>query len=140
EQLQQKSNENLRLLREAEAALTLRDMFLNVAAHELRTPLTILKGWLQITTRDVTRSLDGDRPPDLNKEQLNLRRAVAQTRHLERLVNDMADTTDAAEGKFHLNRQQMRLADILQLIVADERLIAEQHERSEERRVGKESR
>src|SRR5205823_2513779 len=72
--------------------------------------------------------LEGERPPDLNKEQLNLRRAVAQTRHLERLVNDMADTTDAAEGKFHLNRQQMRLADILQLIVADERLIAEQHE------------
>ena len=69
-----------------EDAETLRRNILNDIAHELRTPLTVLEGNLQAILDDV-----------YPLEKAEIARLYDQTRHLNRLVDDLR-TIGAGRG------------------------------------------
>jgi signal transduction histidine kinase len=59
----------------------LKTEFMNMAAHELKTPLTPMVGYLQLIDKNKLTSDDRE----------NLEIAVRNTRHLQRLVDDILD-------------------------------------------------
>ena len=75
-------------------------------AHELRTPLTVIQGALEAM-------LDGVYPTDRE----NLQAALAQTRTLSRLVEDLRLLALADAGQIHLHTALLDLAPLLREIV-----------------------
>jgi signal transduction histidine kinase len=127
EEIRRRAEENNRLLEEARTALKVRDRFLAVAAHEIRTPLTILKGWLQLAERGISGSLRiGGKPFDPEKGQEQLHKGLAYAEKLERLMEDMADTTEAVEGRLILDLQPLNLRELVEQVVSEERFLVEQ--------------
>ncbi|NVB39071.1 response regulator [Pseudenhygromyxa sp. WMMC2535] len=89
-------------LREAEQALRqqiqLRDRFLAMLSHELRNPLAAVNNALTLVDRRLPESDDGQ-----------LRRPLAliarQSRHMQRLLDDLLDVSRVTQGKIHLRKQ-----------------------------------
>lgn len=127
-EIKRTSEENARLLHQAEAALQTRNDFISVAAHELRTPLAVLKGWLQLLERDAWKAQQAQQLLEGTKVRHKLAKAVAQSRRLERLVNDMADTSAATEGILMLTLEPLNLIELIEQTLLDERLFSERHQ------------
>jgi signal transduction histidine kinase len=68
-------------------------------SHELRTPLTVIQG-------NVEGMIDGLYPADRE----HLERVLAETRHLERLVEDLRTLSLADAGSLPLHREPVELA------------------------------
>ena len=68
-------------------------------SHELRTPLTVIQG-------NVEAMIDGVYPAD----RANLERVLAETRHLERLIDDLRTLSLADAGALPLHREAVDLA------------------------------
>lgn len=77
--------ENARLLREAQAALEVREGFMTVASHELKTPLTPLK----LTLSTMERRLAAGQPVEL----ASVLKSKKQVDRLLRLVSDLLDAS-----------------------------------------------
>ena len=92
-------NEMAERLGEAES---LRRHLLSDVAHELRHPVHILQGNLQAM-------LDGVYPT--NEEELS--RLMGQTRHLNRLVNDLHELAQAEARQLPLNMEQVPMAELV---------------------------
>jgi PAS domain S-box-containing protein len=82
--------------------------FLSVVAHELKTPLTSLLGFLQAAQRKQARSGHRPAPPGMdavaaldwwNDMDRLLARIERQALRLERLVNDLLDSTRVRQGR-----------------------------------------
>ncbi|MEI6045805.1 MAG: PAS domain S-box protein [Chloroflexota bacterium] len=119
--------ENTRLLSEAQAALQLREAFMHIAAHELKTPLTVLKGWLQLTERQMVKSLELEKLPQDSKFlqtigicQSNLEKALIQARQLELLVSDMTDATAIIEDNLLLELHPLDLREVVEQALQDQ--------------------
>jgi signal transduction histidine kinase len=84
-------------------------------AHELRTPLTVIQGTLEAM-------LDGVYPTD----QENLRAALAQTRTLSRLIEDLRILALADAGRLNLHKTTLDTAFFLQKTVESHRLQAQE--------------
>ncbi len=84
-------------------------------AHELRTPLTVIQGTLEAM-------LDGVYPTD----QENLRAALAQTRTLSRLIEDLRILALADAGRLNLHKTTLDTAFFLQKTVEGHRLQAQE--------------
>ena len=86
-----------------ENAETLRGNMLNDIAHELRTPLTVLEGNLQAILDDV-----------YPLEKAEIARLYDQTRHLNRLVDDLRLLAQAEARQLPLQRSPSDLVVLLE--------------------------
>jgi signal transduction histidine kinase len=107
-QLEQTVAERTRELVEANAA---KDIFISMVSHELKTPLTTLKGITQMLTRRLER---GDQV-----EPQNLRLLDHSVRRMERLVNDLLNTSMIETGMFSMNRQPDDLTAMLHELLSE---------------------
>ncbi|WP_342114480.1 sensor histidine kinase [Pseudoduganella sp. OTU4001] len=89
---------------EAEIALTNQDRFFAVLAHELRAPLAPIK--LVATSLDTLTATD-ERLPRLRQT------LTRQLDYLVHMVNGLDDVTRIRNGKFALDLQQVRTADVM---------------------------
>lgn len=107
-QLEQTVNERTRELVEANAA---KDVFMSMISHELKTPLTTLKGITQMLSRRIER---GDQV-----ELQNLTLLESSVRRMERLVNDLLNTSMMETGMFSLNCQPDDLVTLLRELLTE---------------------
>ena len=113
-----------RAMREAKEQL---ETFLGMASHELKTPLTSIGMGLQMIERRITRlvySLPEDAATSLS--QAETVQALAETtrqqgERLNRLVNDLLDTSRIQAGRLNLQRKSTDLALIARLAVEEQR-------------------
>ncbi len=105
-------------LRQLERA---KDEFINIAGHELRTPLTAARTYLQLALR---RGLDNP------QAEAMVENAVAATRRMQRLINDILETERLETGRLELQLERrdvcLTVADTVDRLrrqLADERSI-----------------
>jgi len=89
----------------------MKDEFISTLSHELRTPLTSIIGSLGITTGMFADSLS----PEVS-EMLDVSRRNAD--HLVRLINDLLDLQKVEMGNLTLDKEIIRLADLITYGVA----------------------
>jgi len=85
----------------------LHEQFVALAGHELRTPLTALSASLQL----LQRALSGGQAGELTERYVSL--ALAQTRLMGDLVQDLADVIRVQAGQMPITRQPV---DLVQLV------------------------
>jgi signal transduction histidine kinase len=107
-------------LREANRRM---EEFLSIAGHELRTPLTSVLGNVQLATKWVDMMQHGTSagaPPErLAHVQMVLRRMERQGRVLNRLVNDLLDTSRIQFGRLALRPAPCDLAALVRDVVQE---------------------
>ena len=74
-------------------------------SHELRTPVAVLRGSLEVL-QDGTVS-EGEEVASYYAQML------AESRHLERLVNDLLDLSRLQDGQFRLESEEMDLCGVV---------------------------
>ena len=84
----------------------MRQAFFSNVSHELRTPISVLKGSLEV--------LVGDMITDPAEKEAYLRQMLADTNHMERLVNDLLELSRLRDVHFKIERAQVNLIDVLQ--------------------------
>jgi signal transduction histidine kinase len=107
------SLENARLYREAREAVALRDEFLRVASHELRTPLASLLPSLQWLDKRCAQG-QGPVPAAFAKQVHN---NLRQGRRLNRLVDELFDTTQIESGQLELKQSEVDLAELVRDVI-----------------------
>lgn len=96
----------LALAEQERAALDqLREDFVANVSHELRTPVAVLRGSVEVL-RDGTVS-SAQEVSDYYEQML------AESRHLERLVNDLLDLSRLQDAQFHLDFAHINLCDVV---------------------------
>jgi PAS domain S-box-containing protein len=89
----------------------LKDEFLSFAAHELRTPLTIVKGYASVMSRD-----------DSDPERREMALAISEEAdRIAFLINQLLDVSRIEAGSLSLEVQTVRLAEIVDQVVARHR-------------------
>ena len=106
--------ENARHYRDAQRAIRLRDEFLSIAGHELRTPLTALDLQLQSLLLAFTRGRIGD---DSKRLEERLRKTIAHSRRLGRLVNELLDVAKISSGRLVLEPEKVDMARLVEEII-----------------------
>ena len=105
----------LRVARDrAEQAIGIRDEFLATASHELRTPLTVVMGNAQVLARRIVEIPEGE------TERLTgpLEAINTHAHRMERLVEDLLDTSRVALGKLEIHPSEVDLAALAVSVVA----------------------
>ncbi len=95
----------------AEAALTMRDEFMSVAAHELRTPVTGIKLSAQLALRALEQGTSGD-----GKTARQLLGILTGASRLELLINDLMDVSRMRNGQLLLRVAPIDLAALVTTI------------------------
>jgi len=90
------------LYRKLEEIDKMKDDFVSIAAHELRTPLTVIKGYLDLLSKD--RMSDDDKT---SMERINI--SVEQ---LNALVGDILDVARMQQGKMQFDMKRVDVAEI----------------------------
>ena len=110
---------------EAEAAVSLRDEFLTVAAHELKTPVTSLLGFADL----LQKRLASGRQLDPAHESRAITTIARQAEKLVRLVDQLLDVARLESGRLRLDPQPTEIVqlvtgvvDTMQLTCGDHRL------------------
>ena len=93
----------------AEAANLAKSRYVVGLSHELRSPLNAISGYAQLLEQD---HLLHDRARD----QIRVVRRSAQ--HLSGLIDGILDISKIEAGRLHLSRDEVRLSDFLDQIVA----------------------
>jgi hypothetical protein len=122
--LREEARTTERIMREANQQL---ETFLGMASHELKTPLTSIGMGLQMIQRRIqllVRSLPEAAATSL--PQAETVQALAETtrqqgERLNRLVNDLLDTSRIQTGRLTLQRKPADLALITRLVVEEQR-------------------
>lgn len=96
-----------------QASLALRDEFFSVASHELKTPLTSLKLQNELLMRSIER--DGI---DSEKILSMLTKNGKSISRLNRLVDDMLDTSRVSSGKLNLQKEPCDLSSMVNDVLA----------------------
>jgi signal transduction histidine kinase len=92
----------------AEAASKAKSRHLVGLSHELRTPLNAIFGYAQILERD----------PAFPAARINAIKVVRRSaEHLSGLIDGLLDISKIEAGRFHLNRNEVHLADFLDQLV-----------------------
>ena len=94
-----------------------KDDFLTIASHELRTPLGGIKVLMQLLAAELSDAGHADLLTITTLSQ----RAVAR---MERLVNDLLDTSRIHSGRLTLRTQHADLADICRAVVKEQASVA----------------
>jgi PAS domain S-box-containing protein len=86
--------------------------FLAMLSHELRNPLAPIRNALWLL----------DRAPPGGEQAVRARETInRQVLHLTRLVDDLLDVTRISQGKIHLQRSRIDLAEVVRRTVEDHR-------------------
>jgi signal transduction histidine kinase len=108
---------------EAQAALRVRDEFVEEATHELRTPITNVLGIAQLLLRDLDRGGSTD--------SAHVRRYVGiiehQTRRISRLVNHLLELPHLEERTLLPGRTVIDLTELVQRIVTSVQVTTDLH-------------
>ncbi|GAC1433322.1 MAG: hypothetical protein NVSMB65_07100 [Chloroflexota bacterium] len=106
-----------------EAALREREEFLSVAAHELRTPITSLKGFTELSVRQL------DRPGPLNLARLRNALTIVnqQADKLTHLVDHLLEISRLQVGKLVLERAPTDLVALARGAVEAAQMRTNQH-------------
>lgn len=113
--------DNSRLYRAATEAVRARDDFLSVAAHELKTPLTSLKGFAQLTIRQI----DRHGMPDPIQLREAMRVIEQESAKLTLLVAKLLDVSRVEDHRLQLETQPTDLAVLLEEVVARVRVVGQ---------------
>jgi signal transduction histidine kinase len=103
----------LRTVAEAQASSRSKDEFLAMLGHELRNSLSAVRNAVACVR------LDG------RESERALGIAWRQTEQLNRLIEDLLDVTQIAQGCFRLNRQRVTLMEIIEHAVEATRFLVE---------------
>jgi signal transduction histidine kinase len=95
----------------AEAALSVRDEFILIAAHELRTPVTGIKVNAQLALRRLE-----DEAPDKERTQRYLDAIVGGANRLVLLINDLMDVSRMQSGELLLRVQPLDLVTLVSTV------------------------
>jgi signal transduction histidine kinase len=98
---------------EAEAALSVRDEFISIAAHELRTPVTGIKTSAQLALRTLE-----DEAPDKARTERYLQGIVGGANHMVLLINDLMDVSRMRSGELLLRVAPLDLVALVGSIAA----------------------
>ena len=101
--------QNARLLREAQAALRVREEFMSIASHELKTPLTPLK----LTLFSMERRLAQGQPVELS----SVIKSKRQVERLAGLVNDLLDVSRLELGRLTLHPAPLEVGHLVAEVV-----------------------
>lgn len=82
--------------------------FLANITHELKTPLTIMSGYAQDTLLELS-----DETPSVSEMLHNQRHIITETDKLNRMVNQLLDTTALESGSMRLRKEPVSLAALL---------------------------
>jgi signal transduction histidine kinase/ActR/RegA family two-component response regulator len=110
EELLQQSNELRSHAEQLAEADERKNAFLGVLAHELRNPMAPIINGIHILKHS---------PPGSAPAQTAQAVMERQATHLVRLIDDLLDITRISEGKVHLSRERIDLADIVRASVED---------------------
>ncbi len=92
----------------AEAASKAKSRYVEGLSHELRTPLNAVAGYAQILERD----------PEIPVRRLDAIRVVRRNaEYLSGLIDGLLDISKIEAGRFHLNRNEVRLREFLLQLV-----------------------
>nr|WP_245591782.1 ATP-binding protein [Cystobacter fuscus] len=103
------SVQNARLLREAQAALRVREEFMSIASHELKTPLTPLK----LTLYSMERRIAQGQPVELS----SVIKSKRQVERLAGLVNDLLDVSRLELGRLSLQPAPLEMGHLVAEVV-----------------------
>jgi PAS domain S-box-containing protein len=106
--------ENARHYRDAQRAIKLRDEFLSIAGHELKTPLTALDLQLQSLLLAFAKGRVDD---DSKHFEERLRKTIAQSRRLGRLVHELLDVSKISSGRLVLEPEKIDMARLVEEII-----------------------
>ncbi len=81
--------------------------FLTIAAHELRHPITILKGYTRVLEDYRDNLMVQQSVPEILD---NIDKA---SNRLDRLVDELLDVSRVEQGRFQLEKEELRLPDVL---------------------------
>jgi signal transduction histidine kinase len=109
--------ENARLLREAQAALRVREEFMSIASHELKTPLTPLK----LSLHSMERRIAQGQPVELS----SVIKSRRQVERLAGLVNDLLDASRLELGRLSLRPEPLEVGHLVAEVVDQFRLAFE---------------
>ncbi|WP_163999624.1 ATP-binding protein [Pyxidicoccus caerfyrddinensis] len=101
--------ENARLLREAKAALQVREEFMSIASHELKTPLTPLK----LSLYTMEKRISAGQPVELG----SVLKSKRQVDRLAGLVDDLLDASRLDAGKLALNLAPLEVGQLVAEVV-----------------------
>jgi len=93
--------------------------FVSIASHQLRTPLTAMKGYLSLLLEGTYGALN-----DTFKKPIN--NIYNSNQRLIRLVNDLLSLSRIESGKIKADREQANVAEIVQSVIEELRIKAEQ--------------
>ncbi len=114
--------ERAALVGQLQAAVSLRDQFLSIAAHELKTPMTSLLLYTELLERRLQRSSDANAP------QLRALHTVReQAERLQRLSGALLDLSRLQQGRLTIERAPVQLVDLVRSIVEMQAPLWEQH-------------
>lgn len=85
-----------------------KDAFLSVVSHELRTPLTAILGWTQVIRSGKVNEHHIKHGLDVIEKSAKMQ---------ARIVNDLLDVAQIIKGKVHLNMQQVRLSQAVEIAI-----------------------
>lgn len=105
--------ENARLYRESQQATRARDEFISVASHELKTPITSLRGFAQLTLRQLEKS-DGF---DVQRVRRALEIIDQQSVRLAELVSQLLDISRIEGCRLSLNREITDVGGLIDSVV-----------------------
>lgn len=114
ENTQAVAEERARLYEASQAALRVRDEFLQIASHELKTPLTALTLEMQSLARRAADHRPGSTEPNLTARFARLERQVAR---LRKLVEDLLDVSRITSGHLTLSAEPFDLAEMVRDVV-----------------------
>src|SRR5260370_25895045 len=89
----------------------IQDEFIALASHELRTPLTPIQSYLQLLLKQF------ESQPEDAPVRRYAQAALAQTRRLGRLVNDLLGVQRLQTGTFMLDAKPLRVDDVVRQAV-----------------------
>jgi signal transduction histidine kinase/CheY-like chemotaxis protein len=98
-------------------ASAVKSQFLASMSHELRTPLNAIIGFSELLH-------DGAVPADAPQHQEFLGHILTSGRHLLELVNDILDLSKVEAGRFEFHPESIRLAVVLDEVLAILRTVA----------------
>lgn len=94
--------------RRAEAANIAKSRFLATMSHELRTPLNAILGFSEVMQSEILGSMHN---PTYRAYAGNIHDSG---RHLLQLINEILDLSRIEAGRYELNEETLRLADVIE--------------------------
>lgn len=82
----------------------MRESFVANVSHELRTPVAILRGYIELLADGTVKEEKEIRD--------SYRQMLAESRHMERLVNDLLELSRLQDGGFKLSLEDVNLCDL----------------------------